>query len=427
MDITRRTLLRSTAAAAALVPAGGLRTLAFAEGVSAAGSRDILVVLFLRGGCDVLHLLGPANDPNYIADRAPELRVLDNGDKAGISLDQPIGKGVDFRLHGEAAPLAELYRAGHLAIVHATGIGSATRSHFEAQDLIEAGYSGTETGARPDALTDNGWVARTLAAIGTTEPLSAVSVTNGVVNALHGFAPALAIPDLQHGLDLPGGPQATDVLQALYRGGDDPLRRAGTITVDGMNRVNGRLPRGPDGKIATYQPDPGANYDDGELTRGLQTVARLVKLDLGLQLACVDMGGWDTHENQAGRFAGLARQLSRNLLAFWNDMAPWHDRLTLVTVSEFGRRLRSNRSGGTDHGHGSLMMVLSGHARGGRMYGTWPGLATPDLDQGVDLAATTDYRTVLAEIMTARLGCGAALGHIFPGYRPHPALGLVSA
>lgn len=150
-------------------------------------------------------------------------------------------------------------------------------------------------------------------------------------------------------------------------------------------------------------------------------------MDIGLSVACVDIGGWDHHDNLAGRFAGLAGQFSRALAAFWNDVSRYHDRLTVVVMTEFGRRLRTNKSNGADHGHGGVMMVLSGHANGGQIYGRWPGLSSGQLDNGVDLAVTTDYRNILAEILATRLRIGSALNSIFPGLPSVKPLGIVRA
>lgn len=176
--------------------------------------------------------------------------------------------------------------------------------------------------------------------------------------------------------------------------------------------------------IRAYQPEGGASYDSAaEFGRPLKTLAPLVKLDLGFEASTVDIGGWDTHEYQPGRFKNAVEHLSNGIAAFWNDTARYHDRLILVTLSEFGRRLRSNKSQGTDHGRGNVMMVLGGKVRGGRFYGVWPGLANARLDQGVDLAVATDYRRVLAEVLQQRSPAAA----VFPGYASPGPLGIFAA
>lgn len=415
MPIARRELLKAAAAAGALLPFNGLCRLAFADTTA---QRGVLVVLFLRGACDGLGLVAPVNDPHYRADRAPDLWLLDSGDHAAIPLAQPLGTGLDFRLHPAAAPLADIYAAGQLAIVHAVGSPNASRSHFAAQALMERGVVNDRSNQ-----TDTGWLTRVMRHLRVTDPVSAVSATPGVAAALRGFASAQSIPDLNNGVPVIGGAEAEAVLTALYRG-DGQVERSGAHSLEAGRRINDSLPRTPNNQVAPYQPEHGASYNYSLApARGLAAVARLIKMELGLVVACVDMGGWDTHAAQAGPFSNLAGALARGLAAFWNDLADYHDRITLVVMTEFGRRLRSNLSLGTDHGHGSVMLVLGGGIEGGRMYGNWPGLASEQLDRGVDLAVTTDFRTVLGEVLEARLGVPPSAG-IFPDFTAPGALGL---
>ncbi|MDE1148598.1 MAG: DUF1501 domain-containing protein [Azospirillaceae bacterium] len=420
--LNRRDILKSLAAAGALTAGPGLGQLAFSTpGMAMADDGRILVVLFFRGGMDVMNFIGPSNDAVYIDARPADLRLLDSGDRAGIALDSDLAPGVDFRLHPEAGALHEIYRQGDLAIVQATGLANATRSHFEAQELMERGLAAEPKGNA--ALgTEGGWAARLLQQMGGNGGLTAVSTAGGVPRLLQGFPQALSIPDLRNGFGLPGGAGTQAVLERLYPGGgqsaafNPDVSRSGRTALDAALRLNAALPRGPDGKVAAYQPEHGGAFE-GDIGRSLETVARLIRMDAGLKVACVDMGGWDTHEGQAGRFKGLIHQMSGSLATFWNDLSDYHDRLTLVTVSEFGRRLRANRSGGTDHGHGSVMMVLGGGVAGGRLLGRWPGLQPQDLDERVDLAVTTDYREVLATVLKHRLGI-TQFDTVFPGFRP---------
>jgi uncharacterized protein (DUF1501 family) len=215
-----------------------------------------------------------------------------------------------------------------------------------------------------------------------------------------------------------------DVLTALYAGAQDPFGLAARRALAEIKRIDAKLPRNGDGKVAPYRSESGGAYEETEAGRALQTVARLIKMEIGLSVACVDIGGWDHHEQMPGRFATLIGQFARALATFWNDTAHYHNRLTVVVMTEFGRRLRSNKSNGTDHGHGGVMMALGGNIRGGAIYGLWPGLSSAQLDNGVDLAVTTDYRAVLAEILTKRRGAGSRIPSIFPGLTPKPPLGL---
>ncbi|BAI76789.1 hypothetical protein AZL_f00290 (plasmid) [Azospirillum sp. B510] len=423
MTISRRGVMRGGLAAGlglagcGLTGLPGVRSLAFAAdpsaaGVSAEAPAGTLVVVFLRGGADMLALVAPADDPDYRAARTPDLRVMAEGPRVGIRLEQTLAPALDFRLHPDAAPLAELYAARQLAIIHAVGLTDGTRSHFVAQDLMERGIAREEELAR----TGTGWVARWLGD-GVHEAaglVPAIGTAAAPVAALAGMGGALAVPDLRGGLAPPGGPQAAAVLAALSRQGDGAYERAARAALDGLSTVDGRLPRGTDGKVAAYDAEGGAVYEETEAGRALQTVARVLKMDIGLRVACVDVGGWDTHENQQGRLATAVGQLSRAVAAFHADTRRYERDLTVVVMSEFGRRLRGNRSQGTDHGHGGAMLVLGGRVAGGRMLGQWPGLASHQLDRGVDLAVTTDYRTVLSEL----IGPSAARG--FPGFQGTP-------
>ncbi len=323
--------------------------------------------------------------------------------------------------------MAELYAQGQLAVVHAVGLSNETRSHFVAQELIERGVvsDGTDQSAGANSANpgETGWLARYARLIGLegagAQRIPALSASNGVDKALDGFGGALAVPDLNNGIGFAGGDQAKAVLAAaLYQGAAGDVAQNGRLTLAKFGAIDANLVKGPDGKLPPYQPEHDAKYDEGGegAGRGLEAIARIVKMDVGLRVACVDMGGWDMHENQPGRFNAMAAQLGRNVMAFWNDLSAYHDRLTLVTVSEFGRRLRSNKSNGTDHGHGGAMMALGGRVNGGRMFGKWPGLSTPALDRGVDLAVTTDYRAVLSSIVSPQLS-PSQISQVFPRLR----------
>jgi uncharacterized protein (DUF1501 family) len=178
--------------------------------------------------------------------------------------------------------------------------------------------------------------------------------------------------------------------------------------------IEARVALDENGNMRPYVPE--AEYPkDNPLSGSLQTVAQTIKLGLGLRVSTVDFGNWDTHVNQTGQFADQVNILSSALLAFWRDLGNHRDHVSVVVMSEFGRRLKSNESGGTDHGHGNAMMMLGAKVRGGKMYGDWPGLANSDLDEGADLAITTDYRSVLAEMMALHMRF-ADTGTLFPGF-----------
>jgi uncharacterized protein (DUF1501 family) len=435
MALSRRSLLQATALAAAsgLAPLPGLGRLLF--GAESQEER-ILVVLHLRGGCDGLNLLSPAGDADFIAARNSDLRVLADGDEAGHLIAHLQDPKLEFRLHAAAKSLAELADAKHLAFVHAAGLTDTTRSHFVATDMIEHGVADGASLNR----TPSGWLARAMATIPALGSVRGVSTSNAPSGAWTQDAGAISVADLANGVGPPGGAQTGKVLEGLYasstdaagaRGSLEPrapdtraVQSAGRVTLQAMTAIDARLARDAHGKYIAYAPQPGVNYDTAyELGRPLKTLAQLIKMDLGLRAATVDLGGWDTHEYQPGRFRNQVERLSQGLGAFYNDMVRYQNQLIVVVVTEFGRRLRSNRSNGTDHGRGSVMMVLGGKVAGGRIYGRWPGLKSEQLEEGVDLAVVNDYRQSLAEVVRFWRGPAYASG-VFPGFTPAANLGL---
>ena len=412
MSLSRREFLKAAAAAGCFLPYAGLSGLAY----GATEDKPLLLTIFLRGGADGLHMVGPAADADYIAARPPELRVAEGGERPGLRLDNSLDPAAGFHLHGEAGALAELYQGRRLAVIHGVGLADGTRSHFVAQDLMERGVANEKL----IGSVDNGWLARSLAAAPGLVPAYAASAAP--VFALHGVPTMLSAPDLSAGLGLPWGAPTAALLHALAMTGSSPAHRASLAALDVLDSIERHIPRDGGGKVMPYKADGHASYEGaGDLTRSLASVARLLKMDVGLAAACVDHGGWDKHEGQAGRFANQMRQLSLGLAAFHEDMAASGRRAVTVVMTEFGRRLRSNKSGGTDHGHGACWLVLGDHVRGGRMYGKWPGLATPALDQGVDLAVTTDYRAVLKEVLA---GSGLPSKDSFIDWKPAAPLGI---
>ncbi|HEU4328166.1 MAG TPA: DUF1501 domain-containing protein, partial [Roseiflexaceae bacterium] len=211
-------------------------------------------------------------------------------------------------------------------------------------------------------------------------------------------------------------------LRTFYNGAL-PVHAAGTTTLASLDALDAKIAKDANGNPLPYVPETeaGKEYPADWYAAGfkesLQCVAQLIKMDVGLQVASVDFGGWDTHQDQSYIFARLVDGMSRTLAAFYNDLRNYHSRLTVVVISEFGRRLRANGSGGTDHGHGGMMLAMGGSVKGGRMYGSWPGLNVEQLDNRVDLKVTTDFRTILSEVVARRLA-NPKLGQIFPGITP---------
>lgn len=372
-------------------------------------SEPILVILFLRGGADSLQLVAPAGDADYVAARPDPLRVGRAGEAPGRVLRDAIADA-DFRFHPEAAGLADLYDAGDLSVIHATGLTLATRSHFDAEARIEAAFGGAEGG---------GWLSRWLAQARPDGALPALAVGTGMPHSLTGSGAAVAA-ELQD-LMLAAGHWMAPALKArLAEGfGAHPLLGATVGELAALSDAIGtRVWDSGTNEARPYAPS--VPYpEDSELSQPLMTVARAIKSGMGLRIATVDYGGWDTHVRQADQFGGLTRGLSQALLAFWRDLGTFQQDVSVVVMSEFGRRLRANASAGTDHGRAGAMFVLGPQARGGRMLGRWPGLANEALEEGADLAVTTDYRHVLAELLSGHMGT-PDLSRVFPGFTPEP-------
>jgi uncharacterized protein (DUF1501 family) len=418
---TRREILKVLAAAGVyggVMPLGGLNNLVFASEPS---SRSILVIVHLRGGCDGLNFVSPASDPDFISARASELRVSDEGKDSGYPLEHAPAKDIDFRLHTAAGGIAELYKHGDIAFIHACGLTDATRSHFVATDMIERGVGSTAT----LSATESGWLTRSIEAQHrvSSNGLQAISISGAVTGDLQGLEGAIAIPDINYGLPMVGGAGVATALWNMYSNDKGPIGEAGRLALQLPSMVDQKIRRDADGHVIPYQPENGVNYNmAGGFANALKSAARLIKMDVGLQAITLDYGNWDTHEYQQGRFKNLVEPFSNGLTAFWNDLPTYHDRMVVVALTEFGRRLRSNKSGGTDHGRGSLMFVLGGNVRGGRFYGKWPGLSSAQLEEGVDLAVTTDYRRVLTEVLDHVNGSKSS--HIFPNYLHQESLGI---
>ncbi|WP_431299693.1 DUF1501 domain-containing protein [Tabrizicola sp. BL-A-41-H6] len=379
--------------------------------------QPVLVVMFLRGGADGLSLVSPTSDPDFIAARPPSLRVLREGDGAGRVISQEVAD-VDFRFHPNAGALADLYAAGDLTLIHAAGLTESTRSHFDAEARIERGLFGPAVAPGDPS----GWIGRWLQAAAPGGPMPALAVGAAAPTSLLGAGAAVAenLTDLV----LAEGSGLAPALRArLLAGFGDhgPLARPIADLVGLSEMVSARLWSQTDGALRPYAPSV-AYPENNRLSQPLMTVAQSIKEGFGLRVATVDVPGWDTHADQEGTFQGLTSGLCDALMAFWRDLGSAQQDVSVVVMSEFGRRLRSNTAGGTDHGRGNVMMVLGPQARGGRMVGRWPGLTNEVLDEGADLAVVTDYRSVLSELLTGHMGMANASA-VFPGFAAQP-LGL---
>jgi uncharacterized protein (DUF1501 family) len=407
-------------AAIAAMSGANLGRVAFAaQGSLGATPGDTLVVLFLRGGWDALSVLPPIDGPDRaLYEKArPNLKVPVKGAHAATGLNGQLG------LHPALKPLYELYRGGQLGIVQATGLTHDTRSHFDAMDFMELGTPGVKT-------TSSGWITRHLASLSGLQSVVIPAIgIGGTPASLLAADRAVAVGSLED-MSLPGSGELSDkknaIMRRMYRG-ERWIEKAGALA---LSTVDTFLDLASKRK---YAPAKGVTYPDTELGRSLMSAAQLLKLDLGVRALSVDYGGWDTHEWQAdpsnptqGHLPGQLATLGGGLAAFYADLAAsGHDkRSTIVVMSEFGRRLSENENNGTDHGHGGAIFVLGGNVRGGKVYGSWPGLASEQLFENTDLAITTDYRSVLSEIVEKRLG-NPNLDKVFPGFSGYKPLGIV--
>jgi len=418
--ITRRGFLAGCSTAIAALAGSQLTSLAFASPDAENESREIIMAIFLRGGADGLSIVPPLAGPDrgYYEMARPQLQIPTSGANALIPLDDRFG------LHPFAAPLHDLYQDGKLAIIHAAGLTSDTRSHFDAMAFMELGTPGQKR-------TPTGWLTRHLLTAGNLPPeiiIPVLAAGGNQPDSLLGSRETIAMSspnEFSLIADWQYRNQLRSSLRHLYAG-DSWLPQVGQETLDAMDIIENANPD-------DYVPAHGAAYPDGDFGDNLQIIAQMIKLNLGLRVATVDLGGWDTHERQAwdvtGYFADMVAELAQGLHAFHTDLDSGGadnpaTRLTVVVMSEFGRRVRENAARGTDHGHGNIILVLGGKVNGGRVYGDWPGMSADQLYQGADLAITTDYRRVLSEILIRRLK-NPNLGVIFPNYRDYAPLGVI--
>jgi uncharacterized protein (DUF1501 family) len=400
MGLTPSFLRRSAYGAQLLSGAG---TLGNARG-------KVLICLFQRGAADALNIVVPHGEAAYYKLRQTIAipRPTTGTAASALELDGFFG------LHPSLAPLKDLWTRGMLAPVHAVGSPSATRSHFDAQDYMES--------ATPDNKgTRDGWLNRYLATKGTCEAckpsaFQAVSMTPQTPRILDGSTPTVSMNSLEEFNIRTTGSQA-DRIEALYRtGSSDVVHAAGGEMFEAIKVLRSANPQ-------QYVPQNSADYPRSQFGQRLRQIAQLIKADVGLEIAFADVGGWDTHVNQGavqGQLATRLDDLAKSIAALVTDLGDRMSDVVIMTMSEFGRTARQNGNGGTDHGHAGALFVIGGQVKGGKVHGKWPGLQTEQLYEGRDLALTTDFRSVFAEVASKHLGA-SKLDKIFPGFEVDPA------
>ena len=369
---------------------------------------DTLVVIFLRGAADVLNMVVPHGEQAYY-DLRPSLGIPRPDDNNAIREERTVDLDGFFGLHPSMTSLLDAWDEKQLAIIHACGAPDESRSHFKAMELMERGVEDERGPA-------SGWIGRHLATLntGNSSPLRAIGIGELPQRSLSGSVPISALRSIAD-FHLQGDQNAIAQMQAMLAAVYAEQNESNTLGRDTLAIMETVQQLDP----LAYQP-LNTSYPEFEFGLALKQVAMLIKAEVGLEIAAVDLGGWDTHFAQGsanGLMPNLMKDLADGLAAFHADMRDHWNQLTLVTMSEFGRRAAENGSLGTDHGHGSLMMVMGEHASGGVVHGTWPGLHPEQLVGPGDLAVTTDYRDVLGEIIQKRL-TNPATDQIFPGYSP---------
>ncbi|QSQ23020.1 DUF1501 domain-containing protein [Pyxidicoccus parkwayensis] len=411
--LSRRHLLRAlgmTGAGLVLAPGFLNRALAASANTPA---RRAFVTVFLRGGVDGLSLVPPVEDAAYHRARPSlALKSPGSGSDAALKLDGRFG------LHPKLEPLLPLWNEGRLAVLHGVGLPEPVRSHFDAQDFVESGTPGRKS-------TPDGWLNRALEEEEGRAALRAVALQPTLPRALFGNSGALAMGRLEE-FRLRGGRRGEQVasgFSALYAGAvDEALRTTGHSAFEALSQLDTE-------RLSKLPADSTVEYPRGTLGQRLRDIARLLKGDVGLEVAATEMGGWDTHAAQGaatGVFANRCQELAGALSAFATDLGPKLEQVTVVVLTEFGRTVRENGSGGTDHGVGSAMLVLGGGVRGGKVFGHFDSLAQEHLQDGRDVPSWTDVRAPLAEALrTCRPGVD--LAKVFPGFTPPAPLGLFAA
>lgn len=360
------------------------------------GNRDnlkTLVVVFLRGGADGLNMVAPTHDDGYYRAR-PRIAIAASD---ATKLDGSFG------LNPLLKDLAAPYHDGALTVVHAAGSEDTTRSHFEAQDLMER--AGDVAG---------GWLGRYLRFRGATSTgaLSAIAVSRALPESLRGAPAATVMRSLEDFSLGQGGDPLRASLEKLYAKEIDALGTSARDTLEALRRIE-KL------RHSAYTPAHGANYQRDDFSQGMKQVARLIKARVGLEAVSLDLGGWDSHITQSAVMDPQMDKLNAGLSAFYRDLGKMMGHVTVVVLTEFGRRLAENSAFGTDHGRGSVMFLMGGGVKGGRVLAKWPGLTRDVLEGPGDVPVTINYRDVLAPVLQ-RHHPGVDLAKVFPDYELKP-------
>jgi uncharacterized protein (DUF1501 family) len=358
--------------------------------------KRVLVCIFQRGAMDGLMAVTPFSD-TYLQTARPGLSLSAAKGGQGNPLIDLDGR---WGFHPGMKAFEPLFREGRLGIVHGIGSPNNTRSHFDAQDYMESGTPFNKG-------TASGWLNRAVGLLGhdAVTPFTAVSLTSALPRSFYGDHPSVAISNLQDfAIELKANPAGANMaarsFEELYdQTSPGLLQETGRESFQAMKLLQAA-------DIRNYRPAGGAIYPNTPLGSSMRQIAQLVKMDVGLEVAFTESNGWDTHFNQGtdnGIFARNITDLSNSMAAFWKDMDSYQDDVTVMTMTEFGRTVHQNGTGGTDHGRGSCNFILGNHVAGGRVFGDVPVLAVENLEDGRDLPVTTDFRSVFSAVADAHL------------------------
>lgn len=357
--------------------------------------RKILICIFQRGAMDGLMAVTPFSD-EFLKKARPNLFMSAAMAESNRLLDLD-GR---FGLHPSLVSFEQLFKNKQLAIVHGIGSPNNTRSHFDAQDYME-------TGTPFNKGTESGWLNRAVGMMGQdATPFRAVSLTTSQPRSFYGSNPTVAISNLQD--FVLKGKQSASMMNVTAKSFEDLydqttsdlMQQTGKETFEAVKMLSAI-------DVKNYKPANGAEYPNSNLGNSLKQIAQLIKSDVGLEIGFAESSGWDTHFNQGtanGVFARNAKDLSESITAFWNDMgAAYQDEVVVMTMTEFGRTVKQNGTGGTDHGRASCNFILGNHLNGGLVYGDLKPLAVENLEDSRDLPVTTDFRAVFSEVADQHL------------------------
>jgi uncharacterized protein (DUF1501 family) len=413
MPLTRRAFMKAMMKDGAMAVVGASAVPSFltrsvlAQATTAQAQGKKLVVIFQRGAADGLNIVVPHREKAYY-DLRPGIAIPQN---------QVIDLDGFFGLHPAMQSLKPLWDQRHLAAIHACGSPDPTRSHFDAQDFMESGTPGFK--ATPDGWLNRALAAEDIARRHRSSPFRAVALGTQIPRTLEGKVPAVAIgnvrdfniKDFNVGGQNPAAAPISSSFESMYEQSVNAvLHGTASETFEAVKMLKAADPD-------KYIPASGVRYPNGQFGNNLKQIAQLLKANLGVEAAFADIGGWDTHQNQGsvnGQLSNRLREFSDSIAAFWTDMGDAAEKITLVSMSEFGRTVHQNGTGGTDHGHANVMFVLGGRVAGGKVYGKWPGMDKSQLYEERDLAITTDFRQVLGEAAFKTLG-SRNLEIVFPG------------